>query len=150
MKLTKNFSLSELVKSQEATRKGIDNTPNALAIENLRVLATEVLQPVRDNFGPVVVSSGYRSSLVKRAIGGSPTSDHCYGYAADFEVPGIDNKEVALWIRDNLKFRQLILEFYDGTTNGGWVHCSYNASDLKNQVLTATRRNGRTVYLNGI
>ena len=150
MKLTKNFSLSELVKSQEATRKGINNTPNALAIENLRVLASEVLQPVRDNFGPVSVSSGFRSSLVNRAIGGSPTSDHCYGYAADFEVPGVDNKEVALWIRDNLKFRQLILEFYDGTTNGGWVHCSYNAADLKNQVLTATRRNGRTVYLNGI
>lgn len=151
MKLAKNFSLSELTKSQSAVRKGIDNTPNAKAIANLVFLAENILQPARDHFGPVVVSSGFRSSLVNRAIGGSATSDHCYGYAADFEVPGVDNKVLAQWIRDNLKFRQLILEFYTpGDPSSGWVHCAYNVEDLKNQVLTASKVRGRTVYTKGI
>lgn len=150
MKLTANFYLSELTRSQEATRRGIDNTPDADTIKNLKLLAEHVLQPVRDKFGPVTVSSGYRTFMLNKAIGGSLNSDHCYGYAADFEVPGVDNKVVALWIRDNLKFTQLILEFYTGEPDSGWVHCSYNPDLLKNQVLSATRVNGRVKYLPGI
>lgn len=150
MKLTKNFSLAELTKSQAAARKGLDNTPNAQAIKNLTALAENILQPVRDKFGVVTVSSGFRSSLVNKAIGGSATSEHCYGYAADFEVFGVDNKVLAQWIRDNLPFTQLILEFYTGASNSGWVHASYNPANLKKQVLTAQRVGGRTKYTAGI
>jgi len=78
---------------------------------------------VRDKFGPVIISSGYRSKELNAAIGGSVTSQHSIGEAADFEVPGLDNKKLADWIKDNLKFDQLILEFYkDGDPNSGWVH----------------------------
>lgn len=151
MKLSANFSLAELTKSEAATRNGIDNTPSLRVIENLTELVENVLQPVRDQFGPVVVTSGYRSPEVNAAIGGSTTSAHCKGFAADFEVLGMDNKELALWIRDNLKFTQLILEFYkEGIPDSGWVHCAFDRNDLKEQVLTATKVDGKTKYLVGI
>ena len=151
MKLSANFSLSELTKSETATRNGIFNTPSALVIEKLQALTDNILQPLRDKFGPVIVTSGYRSPEVNKAIGGSTTSHHCFGYAADFEVLGMDNRELALYIRDNLKYTQLILEFYQsGIADSGWCHCSYDAADLKCQTLTARRVNGRTQYSNGI
>ena len=151
MKLSKNFSLNELCKSDSAIRHGIDNTPPDEVIQNLQALVDNVLQPLRDKFGPIVVTSGYRSPDLNRKIGGSTTSHHCYGYAADFEGLGMDNRELAIYIRDNLKFTQLISEFYqDGVPDSGWVHCSYNASDLKGQVLTASKVNGKTQYTNGI
>jgi zinc D-Ala-D-Ala carboxypeptidase len=151
MKLSANFSLAELTKSEAAVRNGIDNTPSLQVIENLTELVVNVLQPIRDAFGPVVITSGYRSPEVNKAIGGSTTSDHCHGYAADFEVLGMDNKELALWIQENLQFRQLILEFYkEGIPDSGWVHCSFNRNDLKAQVLTAAKVDGKTKYLVGI
>ena len=150
MKLSKNFSLHELCKSDSAIRHGIDNTPPDEVIQNLQALVDNVLQPLRDKFGPIIVTSGYRSPDLNRKIGGSTTSHHCYGYAADFEVLGMDNRELAIYIRDNLKFTQLILEFYDGRPDSGWVHCAYNENDLKGQVLTASRVNGKTQYTNGI
>ena len=151
MKLSKNFSLSELTKSQSATRLGIDNTPSLTVIDNLQALVDNVLQPVRDAHGPVVVTSGYRSPGLNAAIGGSRNSDHTRGQAADFEVATVSNKDLAEWIRDNLKFTQLILEFPSKTDpSAGWVHCSYNPKDLKCQVLTATRVNGKVVYQAGL
>jgi zinc D-Ala-D-Ala carboxypeptidase len=152
MRLSKNFTLSELTKSQTATRRGIDNTPSLTAIDNLQLLVDNVLQPVRDHFKkPVDISSGYRSPQLNVAIGGSATSHHCLGMAADFEIMGMDNKELAIWVRDNLKFTQLILEFYnDGDTNSGWVHVGYDARDLKQQVLRARKVNGKTVYSQGL
>lgn len=151
MKLSANFSLNEVTKSETATRNGIPNTASQEVIEKLQALVNNVLQPVRDKFGPVIVTSGYRSPEVNKSVGGSATSHHCFGYAADFEVLGMDNKELALYIRDNLKYTQLILEFYDdGISDSGWVHCSYDAADLKCQTLTARRVNGRTQYSNGI
>tara|TARA_R110000822_G_scaffold303503_1_gene428194 strand:+ start:289 stop:747 length:459 start_codon:yes stop_codon:yes gene_type:complete len=151
MKLSANFSLSELTKSETATRNGISNVPSALVIEKLQDLVTNILQPLRDKFGTVIVTSGYRSPEVNKSVGGSTTSHHCFGYAADFEVLGMDNKELAVYIRDNLTYTQLILEFYtDGQPESGWVHCSYDAADLKCQTLTARRVNGRTKYDNGI
>ena len=86
MKLSANFSLNELTKSDTATRHDIDNTPTMQVIENLQDLVDNVLQPLREKFGPIVVTSGYRSPAVNTKIGGSTTSDHCHGYAADFEV----------------------------------------------------------------
>lgn len=151
MKLSTNFSLAEMIKSSTAIRKGIDNTPDEVVTANLQALVDNVLQVVRDKFGSVKVTSGYRSPLLNSSIGGSKTSQHCYGFAADFEVTGLDNKELAIWIRDNLQFTQLILEFYtEGDPNNGWVHCAYDAKDLKAQVLTATKVDGKTKYVTGI
>jgi len=151
MKLSTNFSLSELTKSEAATRLGLDNTPALQIIENLEALVENILQPVRDKFGPVVVTSGYRSPEVNKAIGGSTTSDHCKGQAADFEVLGKDNRELAIWIAENMQFTQLILEFYKpGVPDSGWVHCSYDPGNLKRQVLTAEKVNGKTIYSTGI
>ena len=151
MKLSRNFSLHELTKSETAIRKGIDNTPDDVIISNLTTLCNMVLQKVRDCHGSVIITSAYRSSELNKAIGGSTTSDHCKGCAADFEVPGLDNKELARWIIDNLTFKQLILEFYEeGNPNSGWVHCSFEEGENNNQVLRAVKDGKKTVYLKGL
>ncbi|MDJ0594417.1 MAG: D-Ala-D-Ala carboxypeptidase family metallohydrolase [Pleurocapsa sp. MO_226.B13] len=137
MQLSKNFWLSELTRSQTASRYGMNNQPDAIAVDNLKSLCFNVLQPVRDHFQkPVIVSSGYRSPRLNARIGGSETSQHCKGQAADFEIPGLPNKKVAAWIKNNLDFDQLILEFYNPkSANSGWIHCSYVDSNRK-QALT--------------
>jgi len=152
MKLTKNFSLNEMTKSQTALRRGIDNDPSNSEIDNLRLLCEYVLQPVRDHFSkPVSINSGFRSSELNKAIGGSGTSDHCKGMAADIEIPGISNYEIAQWVEDNCDFRQLILEFYTpGVANSGWVHVSYNVDDNDKKIMTALKEDGRTVYKLGL
>ena len=152
MKLTANFSLEELTKSETALRLGLDNEPNDEQLANLVALCECVLQPVRDHFGKgVKVNSGLRTLAVNRAIGSKDTSDHTKGMAADIEIPGVANAELAQWIVSNLEFRQVILEFYTpGIPDSGWVHVSYNPADNKKQVLTATKQNGKTVYLNGL
>lgn len=152
MNLTKNFTLAEMTKSETALRHGMANDPTESEIGNLTQLCEKVLQPVRDYYGMgVKVNSGYRHPLVNAKVGGSTTSDHCKGFAADIEIPGIANGQLAEWIQDNLEFTQLILEFYTpGVPDSGWVHVSYNPDNLKKQVLTATRENGKTVYLPGL
>ena len=146
MNLSKNFSLSELTKSQTAERKGIDNVPSEEHIQNLIHLAETVLQPIRNEFGrPVVISSGYRSPELCEAIGSSSKSQHAKGEAADFEVPGMDNKVLATWISKNTEFDQLILEFYkEGDPNSGWVHCSAVKEGTRKQVLKASKEEGKT------
>jgi len=102
MNLSANFTLKELTKSDAATRLGLDNTPGEAEIESLRLLCEKVLQPVRDHFGKsVTVNSGYRSPESNAAVGGSKTSDHCKGQAADIEIPGVANADLAQWIMDN-------------------------------------------------
>lgn len=152
MNLTKNFTLEELIKSETALRHDMDNTPGEAEIAALKLLAEKVLQPVRDHFGKgVKVNSGFRHPEVNAKVGGSKTSDHCRGQAADIEIPGVANAELAQWIKDNLEFRQLILEFYTpGIPDSGWVHVSYVAEDNKKQVMTATKKDGKTVYLEGL
>jgi hypothetical protein len=85
-------------------------------------------------------------------VGGSSRSQHCKGEAADIEVPGTPNAELAEWIRDNLEFDQLILEFYtSGVPDSGWVHVSYKTDGTnRKSILTATRVNGKTEYSTGI
>ena len=148
MKLSANFQLSELVKSQVAERKGIANNPSPAHIDNLKSLCLNVLQPIRSHFEePVIISSGYRSGEVCIAIGSKPTSQHAEGKAADIEIVNIDNKELAMWIKDNLEFDQLILEFYkDGEPDSGWVHVSYNGEENRNQFLIATLEEDKVVY----
>lgn len=152
MNLTANFTLSEMTKSETALRHGLPNDPTPDVIENLRLLCENILQPVRDHYGKgVKVNSGFRHPEVNAAVGGSKTSDHCRGQAADIEIPGVPNAELAQWIADNLEFRQLILEFYTpGVPDSGWVHVSYDPAELKKQVMTATKQNGKTVYLPGL
>lgn len=152
MNLTTNFSLAEMVKSETALRHDMDNTPGEAEIENLKRLAEKVLQPVRDHYGKgVKVNSGYRHPEVNAKVGGSKTSDHCKGQAADIEIPGVPNADLAKWISENLEYTQLILEFYTpGIPDSGWVHVSYNPADLKKQNLTATKKDGKTVYLPGL
>jgi zinc D-Ala-D-Ala carboxypeptidase len=152
MNLTKNFTLEEMTKSETALRYDIDNTPNEQEISSMKLLAEKVLQPVRDHFGKgVKVNSGFRNQDVNQKVGGSRNSDHIRGQAADIEIPGIPNAELAEWIKDNLEYNQLILEFYTpGVPDSGWVHVSYIPEDNKKQVLTATKKNGKTVYLQGL
>ena len=150
MKLTNNFSLAEMTKSQTATRKGIRNEPSTEHIEKLIHLAETVLQPVREHFGkPVAISSGYRSPELCEAIGSSAKSQHAKGEAADFEIPGVDNMQLATWINKNTNFDQLILEYYEpGDPNSGWVHCSAVKEGSRAQVLKATKVGGKTKYEN--
>ena len=148
MNLTKNFSLLELTKSQTAERKGIDNTPSTEHQENLKKLCENVLQPVRDHFEQVVsVSSGYRSPELCTAIGSKITSQHAKGEAADFEIFGVSNKELADYIHEHLDYDQLILEYWkESDPNSGWVHCSYSESNNRRQYLRAYKENGKTKY----
>ena len=149
MKLTENFSLLELTKSQTAERKGIDNTPGPEHQENLQSLCTHVLQPIRAHFGQVVsISSGYRSPELCTAIGSKITSQHAKGEAADFEIFGVSNKELADWIHYNINYDQLILEYWKGEDepNSGWVHCSYSENQKRRQYLNAVKIDGSTKY----
>ena len=148
MKLTANFSLSELTKSQTAERKGIDNTPSTEHQENLKKLCENVLQPVRDHFEQVVsVSSGYRSPELCTAIGSKITSQHAKGQAADFEIFGVSNKALADYIDSELHYDQLILEYWnESDPNSGWVHCSFSEGNNRKQYLRAYKEDGKTKY----
>ena len=137
MQLSGHFSLSELTKSQTAVRKGISNKPTLEHIENLTKLCNNILEPTRRNFGkPIVITSGYRSEELCEAIGSKTTSQHAKGEAADFEMFGLDNKSLAKYIKNNLIFDQLILEFYNqDDPSSGWVHCSYNKEENRKESL---------------
>jgi zinc D-Ala-D-Ala carboxypeptidase len=138
MKLSENFSLEELTKSQTATRLGIDNTPDMTAIINLRALCKNVLQPIRDNFGiPFTPNSGFRSLELNEKLGSSKTSQHCKGQAVDIEVPTMSNLELANWCSTMLDFDQIILEFYkEKEPSSGWVHISYNIESNRKKYLS--------------
>ena len=129
MKLSKNLSLSECTKSNTANRLGINNTPDdEWIVENLKGIAEEVFQPIRNAFKcPIYVSSGYRSEELNRAIGGSIRSQHVQGRALDLDADvfgGCTNGEIFQYILNNLTFDQLIWEFGD-QDNPDWVHVSY-------------------------
>jgi len=146
IRLSPNFTLAELVKSNIADRHGINNWPtDPDTVEKLRLVAMNILQPVRDHFGiPFSPTSGFRCLELNRIIGSKDTSQHTKGQAVDFEVPGISNYELSLWISRNLSFDQLILEFYEkGQPNSGWVHCSYvSPEDNRKETLTMLKGEG--------
>ena len=147
MKLSLNFSLKELTASQTADRKGIDNTPTEEHIENLKLLCENILQPTRDEWGIISVSSGYRSPELCLAIGSYERSQHARGQAADFECHRVDNKMLFEWITNELDYAQAILEFYNGTPDSGWIHVSYNKDGNRKQKLRAFRNDaGKTQY----
>jgi hypothetical protein len=151
MHLSKNLSLAEVTKSATAKRRGIANEPTIEHLENLKALAENIFQPIREEFMcPIFVSSGYRSEALNQAIGGSKTSQHSKGEALDLDadVYGvITNADIFHYILDRLEFDQLIWEF--GTDeNPDWVHVSFK-KDGRNrmQVLKAIRKDGKTRYL---
>ena len=146
MQLSEHFTLAEMTRSTTAVRKGIPNNPPADVVKALTSLCVNVLEPVRVHYGkPVRVTSGYRSPRLNVAIGGSASSRHCFGEAADFTVPGESNLAVCQWILRNLKYDQLIYEFGEG----GWIHCGYSPR-MRGQELSAVKRGGKTVYLPGL
>jgi zinc D-Ala-D-Ala carboxypeptidase len=147
MNLSRNFTLSELTKSDTAIRRGINNNPNAEQIEKLKALCENILQPVRDHFGRVKVTSGFRSVELCLAINSSEKSQHARAEAADFECIGVENAELFDWIKNNLQPDQLILEFYTpGEPNSGWIHCSWVADQPRASFLHAYRSEGKTKY----
>tara|TARA_B110000503_G_C6823935_1_gene280054 strand:+ start:15 stop:503 length:489 start_codon:yes stop_codon:yes gene_type:complete len=150
MNLSKNLTLAEVTKSNTATKYGISNLPTKEHEENLKTIAKEIFQPTREHFGnSIFVSSGYRSKELNNKIKGATSSQHSFGEALDldgdiYKTPS--NYEIFHYIKDNLKFDQLIAEF---PVNGkiSWVHVSYRKERLRNQILIATISGGKTVYL---
>ena len=147
MKLTDNFSLKEMTQSQTALKNNIDNEPNAEQIENLRQLCQTILQPIREDFQlPIKITSGFRSPELCEIIGSKSTSQHCANEcaAADFEIPGVDNKKVFKHIIENLPFDQIILEYYDDSDiNSGWIHVSWSPNP-RGQALTKGKEGYKT------
>ena len=147
MNLSRNFTLQELIKSDTAIRLDINNNPNSGQIEKLKDLCENILQPVRDHFGRVKVTSGFRSEQLCIKIGSSVNSQHAKAEAADFECIGVDNAELFDWIKANLEPDQLILEFYTpGEPNSGWIHCSWIPEGRRASFLHAYKSEGKTKY----
>ena len=146
MNLSQNFSLRELTKSQTAERKGISNEPSEEHIENLKLLCTKILQPIRNEWGVVSISSGYRSQALCEAIGSKITSQHARGQAADFECYNVDNNKLFNWAINNVEFDKAILEFYTGDPDSGWLHMSYNEDNNRGETLRAFRENNKVSY----
>ncbi len=145
MRLSKHFMLHEFLVSQTAERFEIDMTPSEAVIENITVLTRTCLQPLRESLGtPIFISSGYRPQELNERINGSPTSAHLSGSAADFVAAGYTPLEVSRrCVELELPFDQVIHEF------GRWVHLGISRS-LRNETLTASKENGRTVYAFGL
>ena len=151
MQLSKNFSLAEFTESNTATRNGIDNNPSAEHIHNLVELCENVLQPLRDRIGSSIrVTSGYRSEALNNAIGGSKTSDHSHGRAADIKlvINGVNiSEELYHGIKAmGVPFKQLIWEFGDDDTPQ-WVHIAFDKDNNKMQCLKAYKEDGKTKYM---
>ena len=144
IRLSKNLMLTEMTRSESGKRRGISNQPTKEHIENMKILAEKVFQPLRDHFKtPIRISSGYRSRELNAIIGGSQTSQHSEGKAIDIDMDGtkITNKQIFDFIRQNLEWDQLVNEF-----DYSWVHVSFNLGKNRKQVLEAYKQNGKTFY----
>jgi len=149
MKLTAHFDLSEFTRSESAKREGLDNTPTPEHLENIKILCEKVLEPIRLRFGSINISSGYRGKMLNHFIGGSVSSDHCLGRAADIDMDdvgtGVTNTEIFNYIKDNLDYDQLIWEF-GNKVKPDWVHVGYRLGANRKQTLRATKLNGKSHY----
>ena len=146
MQISKHLSFEECTKSSTADKLGIiNNNPNESVIENMKLLAEKVFEPIREHFGkPIHVSSMFRGMPLNQAVKGSITSQHCSGQAMDIDMDSKGkptNKEVFDYIKANLEFDQLINEF-----DYSWIHVSYVKGKNRKQVLKAKKVNGRTTY----
>ena len=149
MKISHNITYAEAIHSNTAKRKGIDNTPNPAQVENMKVTAEKVFQPLREWVGgPIKINSFFRGADLNKAIGGSTRSQHCKGQAMDIDdtFGYKTNAEMYHYIKDNLDFDQMIWEFGDNK-NPDWVHVSYvNPGENRNKCLVAYRQDGKTRY----
>ena len=169
MRISQNFTLQELVYSPTALHAGIDQEDHLdhNAVARITALTIQVLQKVRDKFGPTKVNSCFRSKPLNDLVNGSPNSSHCCSgtsSAADIEIysEDVSNLELAEWIRDNLEFDQLILENYNPERiskitgeaegpNSGWVHVSYSSvGNNRMDVLRMVKKNGKAKYFKGL
>lgn len=146
MRLSNNFVLSEVTRSNAAKRLGIDNGPNKDHLRNIQRLVSNLVQPMRDALGPIRISSGYRNPNVNRAIGGSSKSQHCKGEALDLQFWSdgkISNKEIYDWVlSSDVEFDQMINEF-----DFSWIHISFKEKGNRKQVLEAYKdEDNDTVY----
>ena len=146
MRLSKNFTLRELTRSNTATRLGVNNEPIKLHMENMQRLISNLIQPMRDELGPIRITSGYRSKALNRAIGGSSKSQHCKGEALDVQFwkeGQMCNKEIYKWILNSgLEFDQMINEF-----DFAWIHVSLKENKNRKEVLEAYKdEDGDTKY----
>jgi len=146
MNISKHFRLEEFLRSEYATRHAIDMTPPPVVMQNLAVLATNVLDPLRDRAGcPIIVTSGYRPAALNSRIGGASSSQHILGEAADIISTKITPFNLCkMIIEAKLPFDQLIYEF------GEWAHVSFRAGQLRQEVLTARKVEGKTKYMLGL
>lgn len=151
MKISTHLNLAEVTRSDTAKRNGIDNTPTAEHLENFKLLAEKVFEPIRLHFKtPIFISSGYRSKALNDFIKGSPNSQHCKGQAIDIDMDasnsGVTNKMIFDFIVSRLEWDQVIWEF--GTdANPDWVHVSYVKTGNRKQKLKAVRSKGKTTYI---
>ena len=148
MNLSRNFTLEEMEKSSTGIRLGIKNKAGAGEIKNLGDICYEILEKVRAKFDdkPVTITSGFRSEELCEAIGSKKTSQHAKGEAVDFEIAGVSNLAIAMYISKECDFDQLILEYYTGEPSSGWVHVSYKEGSNRKQVLTYDGKS----YTNGL
>jgi hypothetical protein len=151
MKISTHLNLAEVTRSDSAKRHGIDNTPTPEHLENFKLLAEKVFEPIRLHFKtPIFISSGYRSQALNAFIKGSATSQHCKGQAIDIDMDGskggVTNKMVFDFIVSRLEFDQLIAEFPENS-NPAWVHVSYVKTGNRKQILVAKRISGSTRYI---
>lgn len=151
-KISNNITYAEATKSQEAIRRGIDNTPNETQLRKMKIVANKCFQPLREKHGkPIGISSFFRSVDLNKAIGGSATSQHCKGEAIDIDADifdnGITNKEIFEWLQDNVDFDQLIGEYPTNNNDFKWVHISYVSPEKnRKQILIAKKIGKKTIY----
>ena len=156
MKISRNLSLGECLKSDTAQRLGLKNEITQEGLVALTALVTQCMQPLRDEFERSIrCNSAWRSPLVSEAVGSSSRSQHCRGEAMDWEIVGIDNKELAQQVPKILnEWDQMILELYDESEQKpeirmetGWIHLSYNRmGENRKQILRAFRKGKKIVY----
>jgi hypothetical protein len=150
MKISKHLSLEEVTSSEYAVKHNINNIPTEAQLNNLKLIAEKVFEPMREHFDkPIRVSSGYRSRVLNKAIGGATTSQHCTGEALDIDNRGgeILNAQIFYYIKDNLEFDQLIWEF-GNSKEPSWVHVSFSKNHNRKQILKAKKVNGKSSYTN--
>lgn len=152
MQISEHLSLAEIIRSESAKRNKVSNMPTDAHIENFKLLAEKVFEPIRNHFGkPIHISSGYRSAALNKAVGGSSSSQHCSGEAIDIDMDGssngITNKMIFDYIKNNLDFDQLIAEFPE-KGNPSWVHVSYESTGKqRKQILVAKKIGSSTKYI---
>ncbi len=150
LKISEHITYAEAIRSDTAKRLGIDNTPNEEQLKNMESVAVNVFEPLRDNFCvPIYIPSFFRSKLLNKAIAGSTNSQHMNGEAIDLDADMfgiITNKQIFDYIKDHLKFDQLIAEDVKPDGKIEWVHVSYKDTGNRNEILTMTIVNGKKHY----